>query len=50
MLLSAAFALIPIIKNISSGFRIIILTVVISAAAAALFPVKEETESKEAAE
>ncbi|MDD6189732.1 MAG: AzlC family ABC transporter permease [Clostridiales bacterium] len=50
MLLSAAFALIPIIKNISSGFRIIILTVVISAAAAALFPVKEETESKETAE
>ena len=48
MLLSGAFSLIPVIKDISSGFKIIILTVIISAAAAILFPVKEE-ESEEAA-
>ena len=49
MLLSGAFALIPVIKDISSGFKIIILTVVISAVAAVLFPVKEE-ENGEAVE
>lgn len=42
MIFSGLFAVIPVIKNISSGFKIIILTVVISAAAALLFPVKEE--------
>lgn len=39
---SLAFELIPVIKDISSGIRIIILTVVISLGAAILFPVKEE--------
>lgn len=42
MLLSGLFAVIPVIKNISSGFKIIILTVLISAAVALLFPVKED--------
>ena len=42
MLLSGVFALLPVIKNTSSGFRIIILTVAVSAAAALLFPVKDE--------
>lgn len=50
MLFGAAFAMIPVIRDISSGFKIIILTVVISAAAALLFPVKEENGEKEAAE
>lgn len=42
MALSLAFAKLPFISEISSGVRIIILTVVISLAAAILFPVKEE--------
>ncbi len=40
--LSLAFAKLPIVSQLSSGFRVIILTVVISLAAAILFPVKEE--------
>ena len=40
--LSLAFEYIPVIKDISSGIRIIILTVVISLGAALLFPIKEE--------
>lgn len=44
MALSLAFSVIPVIKTISSGLRVIILTVVISLAAAVLFPVKEEEE------
>ncbi len=41
MIASAIFAFAPIIKNISSGFRIIILTIIISAVAAILFPITE---------
>lgn len=46
MVISAAFAIIPVIKGISSGFKIIILTVVLSAAAAAFFPIKEAEEGE----
>ncbi len=42
MLLSAAFYYLPVLCGISSGFRIIILTVVISCAAALLFKTPEE--------
>lgn len=42
MLLSLVFAVTPLLKQISSGFRVIILTVVIAGVAAVLFPVKEE--------
>lgn len=42
MLLSLAFSMLPMISGIPSGTRIIILTIVISAAAALLFPVKED--------
>lgn len=42
MTASFLFSKLPVLKNISSGFRIIILTVLISAAAAALFPVETE--------
>ena len=41
MALSLAFSIIPVIKALSSGLRVIILTVVISLVAAILFPVKE---------
>lgn len=43
MLLSSAFAVVPLLKNVSSGFVIIITTVAVSAAAAALAPIQEET-------
>jgi len=48
MLASAAFTFAPYLKNISSGFRIIILTVVISAVAAYFFPRKETADEKPA--
>lgn len=41
MILSTVFTKVPFLKEISSGFRIIILTVVISAVFAILFPKKE---------
>lgn len=47
MALSTAFTLGPVVKEISSGFRIIIVTVVVAAVAAILAPIKisdEETE------
>lgn len=46
MTLSFAFANLPVLSNISSGIRVIILTVAISLAAALLFPVKEENENE----
>ncbi len=42
MLFSFAFASLPILSEISVGFRIIILTVVIAGAAAFLFPIRDE--------
>ena len=45
MALSYIFAKVPFLKEIDSGLRIIIITVVISLAAAVLFPVPEETEN-----
>lgn len=47
MLTSILFTMIPIIKEISAGFRIIILTVFISGIAAVLFPVKDEALQEE---
>lgn len=46
-ILSFIFRIAPYIKTISSGTRTIILTLLISGAAAALFPVKDEEEEKE---
>ena len=43
MVLSFAFSRLPLLSEISSGFTIIILTLLIAGAAAFLFPVKEET-------
>ena len=39
---SFVFSVVPLLKDISSGFRIIILTVLIAGVAASFFPVKEE--------
>ena len=44
---SFAFMKIPLFDGISSGIKIIILTVVISLVAAIIFPVKEEGENDE---
>ncbi|MBQ6540527.1 MAG: AzlC family ABC transporter permease [Oscillospiraceae bacterium] len=45
MALSYAFAAVPLFDGISSGIKVIILTVVISAAAAYFFPVKEDRDA-----
>ncbi len=42
MCLSFAFSKLPFLSSLSSGIRVIILTVIIALAAAILFPVKEE--------
>ncbi len=47
MLASLAFALAPVLKEISDGFRVIILTIVIAGAAAYFFPIKEEEKQSE---
>lgn len=44
--LSAAFEYLPYISSLSSGLRVIILTVVISLGAAIFFPVKEESQDE----
>lgn len=47
MTLSFAFSKLPVISSLSSGFRVIILTIVIALTAALLFPIKEEDENAE---
>ena len=47
MLSSLVFAVTPVLKEISSGFRVIILTLVIAGVAAYFFPVEEEGEKDE---
>ncbi len=42
MLASLAFAITPILKEVSDGFRVIILTIIIAGVAAYFFPIKEE--------
>ncbi len=44
MAASALFSVIPGLKEISSGFQMIILTLVLASAAAVLFPIQEEEE------
>ncbi len=46
MLASLIFAITPILKEISSGFRVIILTLVIAGIAAYFFPIKDEEEAQ----
>lgn len=50
MAASLIFAITPVLCQISSGFRIIILTILIAGAVAALFPVPEDADEKEAIE
>lgn len=45
MLSSLGFEIIPVLKEISSGFRVIILTLVIAGVAAYFFPIKEQEET-----
>lgn len=47
MLMSAVFTYAPVLCHISSGFRIIILTIFIAGIAAYLFPVCDEDDEKE---
>ena len=49
--MAASFLLesLPVFAGIASGTKLILLTVVLSAGAALLFPVKDEPEEKEAA-
>lgn len=46
MILSLLFTYLPYVKNISSGTRIVILTVIISLAAAIIHPIKDDKESE----
>ena len=46
MILSFAFSKLPVLSQMSSGIRVIILTVAIALAAAVLFPVKEEDQNE----
>lgn len=46
MAASFAFSVLPVISAVSPGMRVIILTVVISAAAAALFPVQDDAQGE----
>ena len=47
MAISAAFSYLPVLDQISSGFRIIILTVMISGIAAVLFPINDKEEAED---
>ena len=47
MLASFVFTKLPLLNEISDGFRVIILTVIISAAAAVIRPVEDETDDAE---
>ena len=50
MMSSFLFTKIPVLGEISSGMQIIVLTVLISGAAAVFFPVREESEGGEPGE
>lgn len=47
MLASSLFSYLPLLSGISSGMRVIILTVILSGLAAVLFPIKEDSEDAE---
>lgn len=50
MIASYLFATLPVVKEISSGMRVIILTVVIAGIAATLFPVEDEKEEEDSSD
>ena len=47
MICSSLFSCLPVLANISSGMKVIILTILISGAASVLFPIKEEEQHAE---
>lgn len=47
MAASAMFAALPVMEEVSSGFQMILLTLLIAGGAAALFPIKEKEEEKD---
>ena len=47
MLASSLFSYLPLLSGISSGMRVIILTVILAGLAAVLFPIKEDSEDAE---
>ena len=47
MAVSSLFAVVPVLKNVSSGFVIIITTVLVAGVAAYLWPVEEKEEANE---
>ncbi len=47
MIASFLFSILPVLKNISSGFTIIILTIIIAGIAAFLFPIDVDSDKKE---
>ncbi len=47
MVLSGMFAILPVLNRVSSGFRVIILTVIIAGFAAHFFPINEEDKADE---
>lgn len=47
MTISALFQAIPVVREVSAGLRIILVTLIVAGAAAWLFPVKEEEENDE---
>ena len=50
MAVSALFAWVPVLSKVSSGFVIIITTILVAGIAAVLCPVAEENEKEEAHE
>lgn len=50
IVLSVAFPYLPLLKKLSSGWSIIVITIVVSAIAAWLFPITPEEEKEEASE
>jgi predicted branched-subunit amino acid permease len=50
MAVSSLFAIVPVLRQVSSGFVIIITTVIVAGLAAYFFPVKEESNNKEASQ
>ena len=47
MAVSWIFSVLPLTKGISSGFKVIILTILLAAAAAILKPIEDETGEEE---
>jgi predicted branched-subunit amino acid permease len=45
IILSLIFEYVPVISRLSDGWAIIIITLIVSAVAATLFPIKEEADS-----